>query len=106
METTCTKIQIKKNCEKLVHEWAKELNSRKDEVIETLKSESVFWESAFIDKQGENFYLYYFMKFESREKLIIANSTSNHSIDKYHKKFKELAWEHKEKLELLIDFNL
>jgi Family of unknown function (DUF6176) len=106
METTCTKIKIRKNCEKLVYQWAKELNSRKDEVLETLKNESVFWESAFIDKQGEDFYLIYIMKFESRKKLMIANSTTKHSIDKYHKRFKDSAWEHKEKLELLIDFGV
>jgi len=104
METTCSRIKLKPNSLGKVNEWAKELNSRKNEALKTLRDEGVIIESVFLEKTNEGDYLIYYMKLESQEKAKEVVSKSKHSIDEYHKNFKIATWEKGERLELLVDF--
>jgi L-rhamnose mutarotase len=100
----CVKIKIKEGKLSNVYEWKDYLNKHKDEVLESLKQEGVHIESVFLDKQGDDDYLIYYMRFRDQEKAQIAFIKSVLNIDKYHAEFKKKVWDSRQKLELLIDF--
>ncbi|MCA1624386.1 MAG: DUF6176 family protein [Acidobacteria bacterium] len=102
-QTNCVKIKLKPNSLEKVREWSKFINDRKDEVLATLRDESVILETAFLDQTDEGDFLIYLMKAESFEKARQAAETSVHEIDEYHQNFKRETWEDGKKLELLID---
>lgn len=87
-----------------VYEWKKYLNNNKEEVIESLKQEGVFLESVFLDKQGDENYLIYYMKFQDQEKGKAAFENSKLNVDKYHAQFKKEVFEKSTELELLVEF--
>lgn len=86
MRTICIKTKIAKDSLNEVRFWFESLKSRMEETMETLKNEGVIVESAFLDKQGDDFYLIYYLKAENINKAyeVFENSTS--PIDMYFKK--------------------
>jgi len=104
-ETRCVKIRLKPNSIEKMREWAKTINERKDEALETLRDESVILEAVFLDRNSEGDFLIYLMKAESFEKAKEAAKHSSHAIDEYHQNFKSKCWESGEKLEMLIDLD-
>ena len=104
-ETRCVKIKLKPNSIERVREWAKTLNRRRDEAIETLRDETVVVESVFLDRTEQGDFLIYFMKAESFEKSSLAAETSSHSIDEYHRKFMRETRAEATPLELLLDLD-
>ncbi len=105
LKSFCTRVRLKPNSIPKVREWAEELNSRKQEALETLKDEGVYIESAFLEQTSEADFLIYYMRMESMEKAKAAVAKSAHPIDAYHKQFKIECWESREELELLVDFD-
>ena len=105
LQTICGRIKIKDNCLSKVREWAKELNSRKEESLHTLREEGVYIESVFLDQRVDGIYLIYFMKLTNLKTASTIAKKSEHSIDLYHKAFKKQCWETNESLELLVDFD-
>jgi hypothetical protein len=87
-----------------VREWARELQTRTDEVLATLRDEGVVIESVFLDHDEQGDFLLYFMKARSLEAAAQAARRSSHPIDQYHGQFKLDTWESRTPLELLIDF--
>jgi L-rhamnose mutarotase len=104
LKTGCVKIRIKEGKLPAVYEWKEYLNAHKEEVIASLKQEGVFVESVFLDKEGEDHYLVYYMKFKDQDKAAKAFKDSELNIDKYHAQFKKEVWAGRQELELLIDF--
>lgn len=104
-ETRCIKIKLKPNSIEKVREWARVINYRKDEVLATLRDESVVLETVFLDQTDEGDFLIYLMKAESFEKAKDVVQKSIHSIDEFHQNFKRETWEDGERLELLIDLD-
>lgn len=104
METMCVKVRLKPGSLGRVRAWAKELRTRSEEVLMTLRDEGVLVESAFLgsDKQGD--YLIYYMKARSLEEAGERARDSTHPIDGFHQRFKAETWESRTPLELLIDF--
>lgn len=102
-ETTCIKIKLKPDSIEKVREWARVLNERREEALATLRDESVFLETVFLDQSNEGDFLIYLMKAESFEKARDAVQRSEHEIDKYHQEFKRETWTERKQLELLID---
>jgi len=102
-ETSCVKIRLKPNSLDKVREWARVINTRKDEALATLRDEGVVLECAFLDSTDEGDFLVYVMKAESFDKAKQAAQQSAHSIDEYHMKFKQETWEDGKKLEILVD---
>lgn len=102
-ETSCVKIKLKPGTVGKAREWARVINSRKDEALATLRDEGVVLECAFLDQTPEGDFLIYVMKAESFERAKAAAERSSHEIDEYHLKFKEEAWEGGKRLEILID---
>lgn len=105
LETVCRRIKLKPNSTDRVYEWARELNSRKAEALATLKDESVYIESAFLEKAQDGDYLIVYMKVANMEKAGAIAAKSKHDIDKYHQQFKKDTWEKGETLELLVDLD-
>lgn len=104
-ETVCVKIRLKPGSLDRVREWAKTINARKDEALDTLRDETVVVESAFLDQTAEGDFLITFMKAESLEKARRAVQNSVHDLDKFHQKFKQETWEERKSLELLVDLD-
>lgn len=104
MITSCGKIKLKPDSIDKVYEWAKELNSRSQEALATLRDEGVYVESVFLDRTEHGDYLIYFMKYKDQNELDRAYVKSEHEIDKYHRAFKKATWESAKDLELILDF--
>ena len=107
MRTICKKIKLKPNSIGKVWEWSKELNARKEEVLETLRNETVVFEAAFLDEVSETVaYLIYVMQIKDLDQCHKAVKESVLPIDAYHQNFGIETWENKKKLETLIAFNV
>lgn len=102
-EMRCVKIKLKPDSLEKVREWAKTINERKDEALETLRDEKVILETVFLDQNSEGDFLIYVMKAASFAKARQAVQKSIHSIDEYHQNFKRECWEDGKRLEVLID---
>jgi hypothetical protein len=102
-EFHCSRIKLKPNSLDKVHEWAAELNQRKDEALATLRDESIFIESFFLEKASDGDYLIAYIRAESLEQSQEAVKKSTHAIDAYHQAFKKACWESGERLETLVD---
>ena len=106
MKTLASKIKLKPNSLGIVADWSKELNARKEEVLATLRDETVVFESAFLDKVSDTeAYLIYVMVIEDVEQSRKAVKTSTHPIDAYHQQFKKDAWDGSQRLETLVSFS-
>ena len=105
METICHRIQLKPDSLDTVYEWAKELMSRKNEALATLRDEGVWIESVFLERTEQGDFLIYYMKLESMDRAKEVVAKSKHAIDEYHQKFKKATWVTGKKLELLVDFD-
>ena len=104
-ETRCVKIRLKPDSIEKAREWARVINERKDEAIETLRDESVILEMVFLDQSAEGDFLIYLMKAESFAKAGEAAQKSAHSIDEFHQNFKRETWADGKRLELLVDLD-
>jgi Family of unknown function (DUF6176) len=99
----CSRIKLKPNSLDKVREWAAEMNRRKDEALATLRDESIFIESFFLEQASDGDYLIAYIRAESLEQSQEAVKKSTHAIDAYHQAFKKDAWESGKGLELLVD---
>lgn len=105
METICIRTKLKNGSLDNVRKWFQTLRERPDEVLKSLENEGVIVESAFLDKQGNDYYLIYYMKAENLAYARDIALKSTLAIDKYHKEcFKMFCEDHME-LEQLIDFH-
>ncbi len=105
METRCFRIKLKPNSINRVREWARTINERKNEALETLRDETVIIESMFLERTEHDDFLIGYMKAESFQKAWETIQKSVHAIDEYHRKFKEDTWGERVELELLIDLD-
>ncbi len=60
-------MRLKPGCLPRVREWAAELTRRRDEVMATLRDETVRVESAFLDANPEGDFLVYVMRIDDDE---------------------------------------
>jgi hypothetical protein len=104
LKSGCVKIKIKEGKLPKVYEWKEYPNNNAEEVIQSLRQEGVFIESVFLDKQGDDHYLIYYMKLKDHEIAKAAFNQSKLNVDKYHAQFKMEVFESGHELELLIDF--
>jgi hypothetical protein len=85
MAVRCIRVKLKRNSQKQVKNWFSELNSRKDEVLESLKNEGIIVESAFLDKINNSDYLIYYIKAESIKNALKIFQESSLPIDQFYK---------------------
>lgn len=104
-ETHCWKVKLKPGSIDRAREWARTINERREEALETLRDETVIFESVFLDRTSDGDYLIAIMKAESFEKAEEASKKSTHEIDKYHRRFKQDVWEERIELERMVDLD-
>lgn len=105
MQTFCGRTKLKANCLDKVYAWAKELNDRSSEAYETMANEGVFVECSFLEKAADGEYLIYFIKCESIAKMREVSANSKHSLDIFHREFRDECCDGGVRLETLIDFD-
>ncbi len=103
-ETLCVRIRLKPGSVPRVREWAAELGRRRDEVMATLRDETVRVETAFLDSSEDGDFLVYYIRVDDPEANRQAVERSTHAIDAYHRAFMSAVVESRRPLELLIDF--
>lgn len=103
MKTICIKTKIKGNSINEIRDWFNTLKERSDEVLESLKNEDVFVESAFLDKQGDEYFLIYYVKARDINFVYEVFNKSTLPIDKYYKECWKTYCEGRVVLEELLD---
>lgn len=103
MEIIAGVIELKPDSMEQVENWAKTINERIDEAVETLKDEGVMLESWFhLPLDGKDYLLSY-MRADSIKKAQDVAKDSKHSIDAFHQQFKKDTWVGGIKARLLVD---
>jgi hypothetical protein len=64
--------------------WFEELHERESEIIETLRHEGVYTETAFILSSDDTAYLYIYMEAENVEEADEAGNKEEYDIDEEH----------------------
>lgn len=105
METICVKTKLKEGSLEGVRKWLQTLKDNESEVLKSLVNEGMLVESVFLDKQGDDYYLIYYMKAKdiAHAREVGRNSTS--AIDLYHKDCIKKFCEGRIELEQLLDLN-
>ncbi|WP_278473529.1 DUF6176 family protein [Turicibacter sanguinis] len=81
MKIELTRFRVKKGKESKALEWMEILNSRIDDVLETLEGEKMYVETIFKEYDGQYMYLYWYsIQGEGGVEVIY----SEHAIDKIH----------------------
>ncbi|GAA0260523.1 DUF6176 family protein [Haladaptatus pallidirubidus] len=89
-ETTLFRYRLKPGRIERLREWVEEVNSRRDEAIETLQDESVFSEAAFLNSTEDEDYVMFYMEAEDLEMAHEVFESSQHDLDQ---EFKQLLGE-------------
>jgi PHP family Zn ribbon phosphoesterase len=84
-EIVLAKQKIEKGKTERLREWMEEITEREAEAVETLKSEGMHSETAFIEQTEESDFLIYYMKADSIEQVYESFEDSSHDIDQEHK---------------------
>lgn len=105
MKTICIKTKIKKELIEEVRLWFQTLKKRLSETLQSLENEGVIVESAFLDRQGEEIYLIYYMKANDISRAYEVFTKSELAIDHYHKSCWKRCCEGREVLEELLDID-
>lgn len=105
LKTICIKTKLKHDSIEEVRCWFKNIQTREKEALVTLEKEDVFIESAFIDKQGGDFYLIYYMKALDINHAYAVFSKSTLAIDTYYKDCWKKYCEGREVLEEVLDLS-
>lgn len=103
MRTICIKTKLKKELIEDIRLWFATLKKRMNETLESLENEGVLVESAFLDKQGNDLYLIYYMKADDIARAYEVFNKSDLAIDHYHKACWKKYCEGREVLEELLD---
>ena len=89
-QVICTSSKIKEGCVEDVKAWLQTLEQkRRDETLESFRSEGVWIESAFIKEENGSYFLIYFMRAHDVQEAINVFQKSELSIDAFHKE----CWE-------------
>jgi hypothetical protein len=103
METRCIRVKIKPGSLDAAREWARTINSRREEAVATLRNELVQIESVFLEPAADgNFLIYYMRGLDLTASQKVAG-VSEHPIDAYHQNFMRAHTEGGTVLEVLVN---
>lgn len=105
MQTLCIKTKLKRGALEDVRRWFQTLKLRMGETLKSLANERVVFESAFLDKQGDDYFLIYYLKAHDINYVYEVFDTSTLAIDQYFKKCWTQFCEGREVLEELLDID-
>ncbi len=103
METRCVRVKIKPGSLDAVREWARTINSRREEAVATLRNELVQIESVFLELAADGDFLIYYMRGLDLTASQKAAGVSEHAIDAYHQNFMRAHTEGGTVLEVLVN---
>lgn len=103
METKCVRLKIKPGSLEAVREWARTINDRREEALQTLRDESVSVESVFLGSTSDGDFLIYYMRGTDLAAARKVADSSRHAIDDYHRHFMRTHLEKGVPLELLVE---
>jgi hypothetical protein len=98
-------LRLKPGSLERVRAWAAELANRHDEVMATLRDETVRVESVFFESTETGDFLVYYMRTEDEEQSRRAVESSTHAIDAYHRDFMNAVVAERLPLVMLADFD-
>lgn len=98
------KVKVKDVAHDQVKEWADFLKAHSDQVLESMQTEGVLFETAFLDQQVDGLYLIYVFKAKNINKVFQVLNDSQREIDVYHKKMFLKLFGKPEELEIVVDF--
>jgi hypothetical protein len=104
MPVECVRLRLKPGSLPRVREWAAELTRRRDEVMATLRDETVRVESAFLESGPDGDFIVYYMRVDDLETSRRAVESSPHPIDAYHRAVMREIVESRRALTPLFDF--
>jgi len=105
MKAICIKTKLRKDFIDEVREWFKKLNDRMEETLESLKNEGIFVESAYLDLQGNDLYLMYYIRAVDITNAYDVFKNSKLAIDHYYKDCWKNYCEGRIVLEELLDID-
>jgi len=85
LRTICIRTKVDPECLDEIREWFNTLKERLSETMETLESEGVVVESAFLDRHDNDVYLIYYLKAEDIDRAYEVFDQSTSPIDIYFK---------------------
>lgn len=83
-EVLLARARILPGNEDRLRAWFEELRERESEVIETLRHEGVYTETAFVRSLDDTAYLYLYMEAENLEAADEAGDEEEYEIDEQH----------------------
>lgn len=83
-DVTRARARIEDGKTNRVRAWFEELRERESEVIETLRHEGVYTETAFVLSSDETAYLYVYMEAQDLEKADEAGDKEEYDVDAEH----------------------
>lgn len=80
-----TKQKLKSGKTEQLREWMSEIQEREEEAVQTLQSEGMHSEAAFLEHTEDGDYLVYYMEAENLRQVYESFENSSHDIDEEHK---------------------
>lgn len=105
MKAICIKTKLKKELIDEVRVWFKTLKDRMNETLQSLEDEGIFVESAYLDMQGNDLYLIYYIRAVDISKAYDVFNNSKLAIDHYYKDCWKKYCEGRVVLEELLDID-
>ncbi|HEY9671471.1 MAG TPA: DUF6176 family protein [Waterburya sp.] len=103
-EIQCLKIRFRRDKAEEAVRWVQSLKERQAEVAQLLDAEGVRVESLFLERCGQDVYLYQYVRAESLEQAYDAFMNSQSQISVETRQFINDMWEEGQSLELVVDF--
>jgi L-rhamnose mutarotase len=103
-EIQCLKIKFRRDKAEEAVRWVHSLKERQEEVAELLDAEGIRVESLFLERSGQDVYLYQYVRANSLEQAYEAFMKSQISISEETRQFIDEMWEDGQSLELVVDF--
>lgn len=105
-EVQCLKIRFRRDKLEEAVRWVHSLKERRQEVIELLKAEGIQLESLFLERVGQDVYLYQYVRANSLEEAYEVFTNSQLPISVETRQFIDEMWEDGQSLELVVDFEV
>ena len=103
-EIQCLKIRFRRDKVEEAVRWVQSLKERQEEVAQLLDAEGVQVESLFLERSGQDVYLYQYVRAKSLEQAYEAFINSQSRISVETRQFINDMWEEGQSLELVVDF--
>lgn len=103
-EIQCLKIRFRRDKIEEAVRWVQSLKERQQEVSELLEAEGVQVESLFLERSGQDVYLYQYVRATNLEQAYEAFMKSDIPISVETRQFIDEMWENGQSLELVADF--